>query len=52
MLFGELRAGEIVLVDVEGEGAEAVFTFVGTPKADLELTEGHDPLAVEAGSSE
>ena len=52
MLFGELKAGEIVLVDVEGEGAEARFTFVGTPKADLELTEGHDPLAVEAGSSE
>ena len=52
MLFGELRAGEIVLVDVEGEGPEAHFTFKGTPKADLELTEGHDPLAVEAGTSE
>ena len=37
---------EIVLVDVEGEGVDAVFTFRGTPKADLELTEGHDPLAV------
>ena len=52
MLFGELRAGEIVLVDVEGEGAQAHFTFKGTPKADLELTEGNDPLAVEAGSSD
>ena len=52
MLFGEVRAGEIVLVDVEGEGKDAVFTFRGTPKADLELTEGTDPLAVEAGSGD
>ncbi|WP_375000497.1 ATP-dependent Clp protease ATP-binding subunit [Aeromicrobium sp. CTD01-1L150] len=52
MLFGEVRAGEIVLVDVEGEGKEAYFTFKGTPKAELELTEGTDPLAVEAGSGE
>ena len=52
MLFGEIRAGEIVLVDVEGEGKDAVFTFRGTPKADLELTEGTDPLAVEAGSGD
>ncbi|GAA2075739.1 ATP-dependent Clp protease ATP-binding subunit [Aeromicrobium halocynthiae] len=52
MLFGEVRAGEIILVDVEGEGKDAVFTFKGTPKADLELTEGTDPLAVEAGSGD
>ena len=52
MLYGELSAGEIVLVDVEGEGVDAIFTFTGTPKADLELTEGHDPLAVEAGSGQ
>ncbi len=32
ILFGELRAGEIVLVDIEGTGAEAVFTFKGAPK--------------------
>ncbi|MFT4299274.1 MAG: ATP-dependent Clp protease ATP-binding subunit [Aeromicrobium sp.] len=52
MLFGELRPGQIVLVDVEGEGPSATFTFVGTAKADLELTEGGEPLAVEAGSAE
>src|SRR5690625_1743179 len=48
LLFGELKAGEIVLVDVEGEGADATFTFRGTPKADLELPES--PAAVEVGS--
>jgi ATP-dependent Clp protease ATP-binding subunit ClpC len=32
ILFGELKAGEIIVVDVEGEGAEAVFTFAGAPK--------------------
>jgi len=32
ILFGELKAGEIIVVDVEGEGAEAVFTFKGSPK--------------------
>jgi ATP-dependent Clp protease ATP-binding subunit ClpC len=52
MLFGELRPGQIVFVDVEGEGAEATFTFTGTAKADLELTEGTEPLAVEAGTTE
>ena len=29
MLYGEVRPGQIVLVDVEGEGAEATFTFKG-----------------------
>jgi ATP-dependent Clp protease ATP-binding subunit ClpC len=33
ILFGELKAGEIVLVGVIGEGAEAKFTFTGSPKA-------------------
>jgi ATP-dependent Clp protease ATP-binding subunit ClpC len=32
ILFGELKAGEIIVVDVEGEGAEAKFTFTGAPK--------------------
>ncbi len=31
ILFGELKAGEIVAVDSVGEGKEATFTFVGTP---------------------
>lgn len=35
ILFGELKAGEIIVVDVDGEGAEAVFTFRGAPKASL-----------------
>ncbi|GHB55851.1 ATP-dependent Clp protease ATP-binding protein [Flexivirga endophytica] len=32
ILYGEIGAGEIVLVDVEGEGKDAKFTFVGSPK--------------------
>ena len=45
ILYGELRAGDLVTVDAEGEGAEAVFTFVGSVKVpDIDL-----PL-VEAGT--
>jgi ATP-dependent Clp protease ATP-binding subunit ClpC len=33
ILFGELKAGEIIVVDVEGEGESAIFTFKGAPKA-------------------
>ncbi|MGN6414518.1 ATP-dependent Clp protease ATP-binding subunit [Flexivirga sp.] len=32
ILYGEIGAGEIVLVDVEGEGRDAKFTFAGSPK--------------------
>ncbi len=32
ILYGQLTAGEIVFVDVEGEGAEAKFTFTGARK--------------------
>jgi ATP-dependent Clp protease ATP-binding subunit ClpC len=35
ILFGELRPGQIVLVDAVGEGEEAAFTFVGEDKAEL-----------------
>src|SRR4051812_13707975 len=35
MLYGEVRPGQIILVDVEGEGAEATFTFKGEAKAEL-----------------
>jgi ATP-dependent Clp protease ATP-binding subunit ClpC len=35
MLYGELKSGEIVLVDVDGEGPDAAFTFRGTPKSKL-----------------
>jgi ATP-dependent Clp protease ATP-binding subunit ClpC len=34
ILFNELRPGQIVIVDVEGEGEEAKFTFKGVPKPD------------------
>ena len=34
ILFGELKAGQIVMVDVEGTGPEAQFTFEGVPKPD------------------
>ncbi|MCW2723539.1 MAG: NDP-hexose 4-ketoreductase, partial [Frankiales bacterium] len=32
ILFGTLKAGQIVVVDVEGEGAEATFSFRGEAK--------------------
>jgi ATP-dependent Clp protease ATP-binding subunit ClpC len=34
ILFNELKAGQIVIVDTEGEGEEATFVFRGVPKAD------------------
>ena len=34
ILFGELKAGEIIVVDAEGEGTDAVFTFKGAPKVE------------------
>ena len=45
ILFGELSAGEIVAVDVEGEGKNAVFTFRGAPNVgelDVPLIEAGD----------
>ncbi len=47
ILFGELKAGEIVLVDVTGEGKEAAFTFAGSAKAELP-----DTPPVEAAGTE
>jgi ATP-dependent Clp protease ATP-binding subunit ClpC len=35
ILFGELKAGEIIVVDVEGEDAAATFTFTGSPKVTM-----------------
>jgi ATP-dependent Clp protease ATP-binding subunit ClpC len=35
MLFGELKAGEIVLVDVSDDTDQATFTFKGTAKSAL-----------------
>jgi ATP-dependent Clp protease ATP-binding subunit ClpC len=34
ILFGELKAGQIVMVDADGSGPEATFTFKGEPKPD------------------
>jgi ATP-dependent Clp protease ATP-binding subunit ClpC len=36
ILFGELRPGQIVIVDVEGSGETAKFTFNGVPKPDVQ----------------
>jgi len=33
ILFGDIKAGEIIVVDVEGEESERNFTFKGEPKA-------------------
>ena len=33
ILFGDLKPGEIVVVDVEGTGTDAVFTFTGAAKS-------------------
>ena len=35
ILYSELKPGEIVVVDAEGEGERAVFTFRGAQKAEL-----------------
>ena len=35
ILFGELRPGQIVIVDADGEGETAKFTFTGVPKPDV-----------------
>ena len=34
ILFGELKAGEIVVVDAQGEGVDAIFTFKGSSKVE------------------
>jgi ATP-dependent Clp protease ATP-binding subunit ClpC len=48
ILYSELRPGQIVVVDVEGEGAEAKFTFRGEPKPVVVP----DAPPVELGSTE
>jgi len=35
ILFGELRPGQIVIVDTEGSGETAKFTFSGVAKPDV-----------------
>jgi ATP-dependent Clp protease ATP-binding subunit ClpC len=55
ILFGELRPGQLVVVDVEGSGETAKFTFVGEPKPDVlpdvptaELVS--EPVATKSGA--
>ena len=48
ILFGELPTHSIVVVDVEGEGEDADFTFVSQPKAELPDA----PPPVETAESE
>src|SRR5438034_2675350 len=49
ILFGELKAGQIVMVDVKGTGEDAEVTFKGVPKPEA-LPE--PPVAVAAGEVE
>ena len=35
ILFSELKAGEIIVVDADGDGPDAIFTFTGAPKATM-----------------
>jgi len=35
ILFGDIKAGQIVLIDVEGETGKETFTFKGMPKETL-----------------
>ncbi len=40
ILFGDIKAGQIVLIDVEGEEGKETFTFKGMPKETLPDTPG------------
>src|SRR5579864_8840431 len=43
ILFGELRPGQIVVVDVEGSGETAKFTFTGVAKPEVFAEDTHEP---------
>jgi ATP-dependent Clp protease ATP-binding subunit ClpC len=47
ILFGELKAGQIVIVDAEGEGPEAKFVFRGINKPD-DVPDAPPPVVVES----
>ena len=52
ILFGELTPGSIVLVDVDGDGPDAEFTFKSEPRATLpDLPDHPDLPPVETASS-
>ncbi|PJI95077.1 ATP-dependent Clp protease ATP-binding subunit [Luteimicrobium subarcticum] len=46
ILFGEIKAGEVVLIDAEGEGLLGEFTFRGVPKSEHE----RGPVSVGAAA--
>jgi ATP-dependent Clp protease ATP-binding subunit ClpC len=50
ILYKELGPGQIVVVDVEGEDAEAKFTFRGEPKPDADAVPDAPPVDM-AGSA-
>jgi ATP-dependent Clp protease ATP-binding subunit ClpC len=50
MLYGEVGPGQIVLVDVEGEGPTATFTFRGQKMAELPDLPPLETVAVEPAS--
>ena len=52
ILYGELRPGSIIVVDVEGEGDARAFTFAGEPKATLPDVPPVEAVGGEAGGSE
>src|ERR1035441_6532854 len=49
ILFGELKAGQIVIVDVKGTGEEAQFTFKGVAKPDA--VPDAPPVEVESSAA-
>ncbi|HEX6148787.1 ATP-dependent Clp protease ATP-binding subunit [Nocardioides sp.] len=49
MLYGEIGPGQIVLVDVEGEGPTATFTFKGQKVSELPDLPPFETAGVEAG---
>ena len=51
MLYGEVGPGQIVLVDVEGEGPTAKFTFSGQKVGALPDLPPFEPAGVELGEA-
>ncbi|HLI42725.1 MAG TPA: hypothetical protein VKV35_13930, partial [Streptosporangiaceae bacterium] len=54
ILFGDVRPGQIVIVDVEGSGETATFTFNGVPKPDAvpdaPAEVASEPVATKSGT--
>ncbi|HXP21847.1 MAG TPA: AAA family ATPase, partial [Streptosporangiaceae bacterium] len=51
ILFGEVKAGQIVMVDADGTGKEGKFTFNGVPKPEAVPDAPPAELATEAAGS-